>query len=50
MIYQGVTFVEGIKDKAEQIYDSFINNEDTIILLINGGDDLSNSGVVEYIK
>ena len=47
----GVTFVEGIKEEAEEIYDSFLNNEDTTVLLIlNGGDDLTNSSVTEWMK
>lgn len=47
----GVTFVEGIKEEAEEIYDSFLNDEDTTVLLIlNGGDDLTNSSVTEWMK
>ena len=47
----GVTFTEGIKEEAEEIYDKYLDNEDTTVLLIlNGGDDLSNSCVIEYMK
>ncbi len=47
----GVTFVEGIKEEAEDIYDKFLDDEDTTVLLIlNGGDDLTNSSVIEYMK
>ena len=47
----GVTFVEGIKEEAEEIYDSFLNDEETTVLLIlNGGDDLTNSSVTEWMK
>ena len=47
----GVTFVEGIKEEAEEIYDSFLNDENTTVLLIlNGGDDLTNSSVTEWMK
>jgi len=47
----GVTFLEGIKEEAEEIYDSFLNDENTTVLLIlNGGDDLTNSSVTEWMK
>ena len=47
----GVTFVEGIKEEAEKIYGDFLDNEETTVLLIlNGGDDLTNSSVIEWMK
>ena len=47
----GVTFVEGIKKEAEKIYESFLNDEETIVLLVlNGADDLTNCYVIEYMK
>ena len=47
----GVTFVEGIKKEAENIYESFLNDNDTTVLLIlNGSDDLTNSSVIEWMK
>ena len=47
----GVTFVEGIKEEAEKIYSDFLDNEETTVLLIlNGGDDLTNSSVIEWMK
>ena len=47
----GVTFVKGIKEEAERIYESFLNDEETIVLLVlNGSDDLTNSCVTEFMK
>ena len=47
----GVTFVDGIKEEAEKIYGDFLDNEETTVLLIlNGGDDLTNSSVIEWMK
>ena len=47
----GVTFVEGIKEEAEKIYEDFLEDEDTTVLLIlNGGDDLTNSSVIDWMK
>ena len=47
----GVTFVEGIKEEAERIYDNFLEDEDcTVLLILNGGDDLTNSSVIDWMK
>lgn len=47
----GVTFVEGIRKEAENIYDLFLDDSDTTVLLIlNGSDDLTNSCVIEWMK
>ena len=47
----GVTFVEGIKDEAEKIYDTFLEDKETTVLLIlNGGDDLTNSSVIQWMR
>ena len=47
----GVTFVKGIKEEAEKIYSDFLENDETTVLLIlNGGDDLTNSSVIDWMK
>ena len=47
----GVTFVKGIKEEAEKIYSDFLENDETTVLLIlNGGDDLTNSIVIYWMK
>jgi len=47
----GVTFVKGIKEEAEKIYSDFLENDETTVLLIlNGCDDITNSCVIDWMK
>ena len=47
----GVTFVDEIKEEAENIYEKYLNEKETTVLLIlNGSDDLTNSSVTDWMK
>ena len=47
----GVTFVDEIKEEAEKIYEKYLDDEETTVLLIlNGSDDLTNSSVTDWMK
>ena len=47
----GVTHVKGIQEEAERIYTTFLNDKETIVLLVlNGGDDLTNSSVTQFMR
>ena len=47
----GVTYSDGIKKEAENIYEKYLEDEDTIVLLIlNGSDDFTNSSVTDWMK
>jgi hypothetical protein len=47
----GVTFVDEIKEEAEKIYEKYLNEKETTVLLIlNGSDDLTNSSVTDWMK
>ena len=47
----GVTFVDEIKEEAENIYEKYLDDEETTVLLIlNGSDDLTNSSVTDWMK
>jgi len=48
----GVTHVDGIEEEAEEIYNSFLKNDEdtTVLLILNGGDDLTNSSVTKWMK
>ena len=47
----GVTFVDEIKEEAEKIYEKYLNDKETTVLLIlNGSDDLTNSSVTDWMK
>ena len=47
----GVTHVKGIQEEAERIYTTFLNDKETIVLLLlNGGDDLTNSSFTQFMR
>ena len=47
----GVTFVDEIKEEAEKIYEKYLDEKETTVLLIlNGSDDLTNSSVTDWMK
>jgi len=47
----GVTFSDEIKEEAENIYQNYLDDEETTVLLIlNGSDDITNSSVTDWMK
>ena len=47
----GYTHTKGIEEEAIRIYESFLEDEETIVLLIlNGGDDLTNYSIINWMK
>ena len=47
----GVTFKDNMQEEVEQIYEKYLINKETIILLIiSATEDLTNSSVVEWIR